>query len=97
MNSNEESNYGRNINTLNHFVKVQPEAIVRHTNEVLTYKELDHASSKLAHQLQDSKKPMVLYGHMSPYMIVGMIGAIKAGCGYVPIDTSVPEERENDH
>ena len=36
---------------------------------------------------------MVLYGHMSPYMIVGMIGAIKAGCGYVPIDTSVPEER----
>ena len=82
------------INTLNHFVKVQPEAIaVRHTNEVLTYKELDHASSKLAHQLQDSKKPMVLYGHMSPYMIVGMIGAIKAGCGYVPIDTSVPEER----
>lgn len=82
------------INTLNHFVKVQPEAIaVRHTNEVLTYKELDHASSKLAHQLQDSKKPMVLYGHMSPYMIVGMIGAIKAGCGYVPIDTSVPKER----
>lgn len=36
---------------------------------------------------------MVLYGHMSPYMIVGMLGAIKAGCGYVPIDTSVPEER----
>ena len=30
---------------------------------------------------------------MSPYMIVGMFGAIKAGCGYVPIDTSVPEER----
>ena len=37
---------------------------------------------------------MVLYGHMSPYMIVGMLGAIKAGCGYVPIDTSVPEERK---
>ena len=30
---------------------------------------------------------------MSPYMVVGMIGAIKAGCGYVPIDTSVPIER----
>ena len=24
-----------------------------------------------------------------------MIGAIKAGCGYVPIDTSVPSERVN--
>jgi non-ribosomal peptide synthetase component F len=32
---------------------------------------------------------------MSPYMLVGMIGAIKAGCGYVPIDTSVPSERVN--
>ena len=30
---------------------------------------------------------------MSPYMIVGMIGSIKAGCGYVPIDTSIPQER----
>ena len=38
---------------------------------------------------------MILYGHMSPYMIVGMIGAIKSGCGYVPIDTSVPKERVN--
>ncbi len=84
------------IKILNHFVKAQPEAIaVRHTNDELTYKELDEASSKLAHQLQDSKKPMILYGHMSPYMIVGMIGAIKAGCGYVPIDTSVPKERVN--
>ncbi len=82
------------INTLNHFAKEQPDKIaVRHIEDVLTYKELDEASSKLAHQLQDGKKPMVLYGHMSPYMIVGMLGAIKAGCGYVPIDTSVPEER----
>ena len=82
------------INTLNHFAKEQPDKIaVRHTEDVLTYKELDEASSKLAHRLQDGKKPMILYGHMSPYMIVGMFGAIKAGCGYVPIDTSVPEER----
>jgi D-alanine--poly(phosphoribitol) ligase subunit 1 len=39
-------------------------------------------------------KPLIVYGHMSPYMLVGMIGAIKAGCGYVPIDTSVPSERD---
>ena len=31
------------------------------------------------------------------HMLVGMIGAIKAGCGYVPIDTSVPSEREYDY
>ena len=84
------------INILNHFVQEQPEAVaVRHTNDELTYKQLDEESSKLAHLLQDSKKPMILYGHMSPYMIVGMIGAIKSGCGYVPIDTSVPKERVN--
>ena len=61
------------INILNHFVQEQPEAVaVRHTNDELTYKQLDEESSKLAHLLQDSKKPMILYGHMSPYMIVGM-------------------------
>ena len=56
------------INILNHFVQEQPEAVaVRHTNDELTYKQLDEESSKLAHLLQDSKKPMILYGHMSPH------------------------------
>ena len=49
------------INILNHFVQEQPEAVaVRHTNDELTYKQLDEESSKLAHLLQDSKKPMIL-------------------------------------
>ncbi|PTI25936.1 D-alanine--poly(phosphoribitol) ligase subunit 1 [Staphylococcus warneri] len=82
------------INILSQLSKQQPDAIaVRYTTEEITYKELDEFSSKLAHQLQGSQQPMILFGHMSPFMIVGMIGAIKAGCGYVPIDTSVPEER----
>ncbi|MDU2137294.1 MAG: AMP-binding protein, partial [Staphylococcus warneri] len=82
------------INILSQLSKQQPEAIaVRHTTDEITYKQLDEFSSKLAHQLQGSRQPMILFGHMSPFMIVGMIGAIKAGCGYVPIDTSVPEER----
>ena len=76
--------------------QAQPNQVaVRHMNDGLTYKELLEESSKLAHQLQGSQQPMILYGHMSPYMIVGMLGAIKAGCGYVPIDTSVPAERVN--
>lgn len=76
--------------------QAQPNQVaVRHMNDELTYKELLEESSKLAHQLQGSQQPMILYGHMSPYMIVGMLGAIKAGCGYVPIDTSVPAERVN--
>ncbi|CAM4177961.1 D-alanine--poly(phosphoribitol) ligase subunit 1 [Staphylococcus schweitzeri] len=82
------------INKLQSFTDANPESIaVRHTTDELTYKQLMDESSKLAHRLQGSKKPMILFGHMSPYMIVGMIGAIKAGCGYVPVDTSIPEDR----
>lgn len=82
------------INKLQSFTDANPEIIaVRHTTDELTYKQLMDESSKLAHRLQGSKKPMILFGHMSPYMIVGMIGAIKAGCGYVPVDTSIPEDR----
>ncbi|MGZ2417787.1 D-alanine--poly(phosphoribitol) ligase subunit 1 [Staphylococcus caledonicus] len=82
------------INLINDFSQNNPECIaIRHKDDELTYQQLIDESSKLAHLLQDTHKPLVLYGHMSPYMIVGMIGAIKAGCGYVPIDTSVPTDR----
>lgn len=82
------------INKLQAFADANPQSIaVRHTTDELTYQQLMDESSKLAHRLQGSKKPMILFGHMSPCMIVGMIGAIKAGCGYVPVDTSIPEDR----
>ncbi|AYU54709.1 D-alanine--poly(phosphoribitol) ligase subunit DltA [Staphylococcus debuckii] len=82
------------INVLKSIVKEKPDNIaVRHTNETLSYQELDDLSDRLAFLIKESQQPIVLYGHMSPYMIVGMIGAIKAGCGYVPIDTSVPDDR----
>ncbi|WP_210126167.1 D-alanine--poly(phosphoribitol) ligase subunit DltA [Staphylococcus sp. GDY8P85P] len=84
------------INLINDFGQRHPQrAAVRHKDETLTYQQLMDESSKLAHLLQDNQKPLIVYGHMSPYMLVGMIGAIKAGCGYVPIDTSVPSERVN--
>ncbi|GGG88609.1 D-alanine--poly(phosphoribitol) ligase subunit 1 [Staphylococcus pragensis] len=82
------------INLINDFGQKNPDRIaIRHKDDELTYQQLIDESSKLAHLLQDTQKPLVIYGHMSSYMLVGMIGAIKAGCGYVPIDTSVPQER----
>lgn len=66
---------------------------INYRNDEMTYRELNLYSSKLATLIKDSEKPIVLYGHMSPYMIVGMIASMKAGIGYVPIDISIPLER----
>ncbi|MCQ9300574.1 D-alanine--poly(phosphoribitol) ligase subunit DltA [Staphylococcus hyicus] len=66
---------------------------VQHQNDALTYSELEAYSNQLAIQLKDETQPIVVYGHMSSYMIVGMIAALKAGCGYVPIDYSIPVNR----
>ncbi|MHD0398280.1 D-alanine--poly(phosphoribitol) ligase subunit DltA [Staphylococcus simulans] len=82
------------IRVLRRFADEQPDTVaVRHIDDTLTYQQLDEQSDQLAFLIQESQKPIVLYGHMSPYMIVGMMAGIKAGCGYVPIDTSVPEDR----
>ncbi|MCG7339450.1 D-alanine--poly(phosphoribitol) ligase subunit DltA [Staphylococcus sp. ACRSN] len=66
---------------------------IKHNDETLTYSDLSRYSNKCADMISNTTKPVVIYGHMSPFMIVGMIGAIKAGCGYVPIDTSIPQDR----
>src|SRR5699024_3553380 len=66
---------------------------VKHNDEILTYEELNRLANQLAMILKDAKTPLILYGHMSPYMIVGMVGSMKAGCGYVPLDTSIPQDR----
>ncbi|GGA99326.1 D-alanine--poly(phosphoribitol) ligase subunit 1 [Macrococcus hajekii] len=64
-----------------------------HREERMTYQELDEYSNGLASMIADSSKPIVVYGHMSKWMIIGMIAGLKAGTGYVPIDTSIPDER----
>ncbi|WP_145379832.1 D-alanine--poly(phosphoribitol) ligase subunit DltA [Staphylococcus cohnii] len=66
---------------------------VKHNDEILTYEALNCFANKLAILLKDAKTPLILYGHMSPFMIMGMIGSMKAGCGYVPLDTSIPQDR----
>ncbi|MFK4181179.1 D-alanine--poly(phosphoribitol) ligase subunit DltA [Staphylococcus cohnii] len=66
---------------------------VKHNDEILTYEALNCFANKLAILLKDAKTPLILYGHMSPFMIVGMIGSMKADCGYVPLDTSIPQDR----
>jgi amino acid adenylation domain-containing protein len=79
-------------------VKLSPDApAVLFENEKLTYKELDERSNQVAHYLrskeveQGSLVPLCI--ERSAALMVGILGVLKAGCAYVPIDPEYPEER----
>ncbi|RNB58932.1 amino acid adenylation domain-containing protein [Brevibacillus gelatini] len=63
----------------------------------LTYAELNQRANQLAHQLlAQGAKPDTLVGicvERSPEMIIGILGVLKAGAAYVPIDPALPQER----
>jgi iturin family lipopeptide synthetase A len=63
----------------------------------LTYKELNSRADQLAHHLRGlGVGPDMLVGLMverSLEMMVGILGILKAGAAYVPIDTAYPQER----
>ena len=61
------------INLINDIGQKSDRVAIRHKSDELTYRQLIEESSKLAHYLQDTNKPLIIYGHMSPYMVVGMI------------------------
>lgn len=63
----------------------------------LSYRELDSRANQLAHYLirksggKEKYIPVCL--DRSPEMIVAVLGILKAGCAYVPIDPEYPKER----
>ncbi|WP_345027411.1 amino acid adenylation domain-containing protein [Flavivirga jejuensis] len=67
-------------------------------NTEITYKELDERSKKLALYLQKhGVKPNTLVGicmDRSIEMIIGILGILKSGGAYVPIDPEYPEQRK---
>jgi len=64
-----------------------------------TYQELDRHSNQLSHLLESKGvKPDTPVGIMierSPEMVIGVLGIIKAGGAYLPIDPQYPVERRN--
>ncbi|WP_034893922.1 non-ribosomal peptide synthetase [Gillisia sp. Hel_I_29] len=80
-------------------VSKTPEAIaVVYEEERLSYEELNRRSNQLAHYLQAhyTIEPDDLVGIMLPrssWMIVGILGILKSGGAYVPIDPDYPEDR----
>jgi amino acid adenylation domain-containing protein len=75
-----------------------PEAIAAEfQGEQLTYRELNRRANQLAHYLQkQGVGPEVLVGicvERRLEMLVSMLGVLKAGGGYVPLDPKYPRER----
>jgi amino acid adenylation domain-containing protein/non-ribosomal peptide synthase protein (TIGR01720 family) len=70
---------------------------VRFGASVLSYRELDHLANRLAHALLAStgdRGPLVgIWMDRSPWLVVAVLGVLKAGLAYLPIDADVPAER----
>ncbi|WP_081694816.1 MULTISPECIES: non-ribosomal peptide synthetase [Planktothrix] len=67
-------------------------------NESLTYGELNNRANQLAHYLRQNYqiKPDTLVGicvERSLEMIIGILGILKAGAAYLPLDPEYPSER----
>ncbi|MDJ0635031.1 MAG: amino acid adenylation domain-containing protein [Xenococcaceae cyanobacterium MO_188.B29] len=79
-------------------VERTPNAVaVLFEGSTLTYRELNHRANQLARYLQDlGVKPEVLVGiclDRSLEMIVSLLGVLKAGGVYLPLDPAYPQER----
>jgi amino acid adenylation domain-containing protein len=79
-------------------VGARPEAIaVSYERETLTYAELNGRANQLArHLIQRGVGPDKLVGiciGRSLDMVVAVLGILKAGCAYVPIDPMLPRDR----
>jgi amino acid adenylation domain-containing protein len=79
-------------------IKKQPASTaVVFGNDQLTYAELDSWSDQVAGQLADqevdSNEFVGLYTPRSLEMVVGILGILKAGAAYLPLDPDYPKER----
>ena len=76
----------------------QPEAVaVVFGGESLTYEELDWRANQLAHHLKflgaGPETLVAVSMERSLEMVVALLGTLKAGAAYVPLDPSFPAER----
>jgi gramicidin S synthase 2/tyrocidine synthetase-3 len=81
-------------------VKLHPaKKAVAFKDESLTYKQLNEKTNQLARILRDlgvkGNEPVGILTEKSIDMIVGILGILKSGGGYVPIDPESPGQRIN--
>lgn len=74
---------------------------VQHGLEALTYSELDRKSDIIAARIVSSRDtgrdslPTAILMNRSCYLVIAILGALKSGRPFVPIDPSLPNERIN--
>ncbi|MCF5710490.1 amino acid adenylation domain-containing protein [Pseudomonas syringae] len=72
-------------------------AVSDHTGNALTYAELNLKANQLAHHLIERgigpDDRVAICVERGPQMIIGLLGILKAGAGYVPLDPAYPAER----
>src|SRR5579871_4992748 len=73
------------------------ETAVEWRGERMSYQELNERANRLAHYLRGegvrAEERVGLCVERGPEMVVGILGIIKAGGVYVPLDPEYPEER----
>ena len=86
------------LDRIAHWAEAAPERVAHRSGErVLTYAELHRRSNALAAWIQaelaDDRSPIAVRGHKEPEMLIAFLGAVKSGRPYVPIDSSIPDQR----
>ncbi|WP_322906965.1 amino acid adenylation domain-containing protein [Paenibacillus campi] len=69
---------------------------LKYKDTYLSYQQLDALSNQVAHFIaahNDSNQPVGICMDRSLEMIVGLLGILKSGSAYVPIDSSYPVDR----
>ncbi|WP_062347510.1 hybrid non-ribosomal peptide synthetase/type I polyketide synthase [Herbidospora yilanensis] len=77
--------------------RATPDAVAVDTGTTrLTYAELDRRSAALANRLRGAGDLIGLMTEPGIDTVVGLVGIVRAGAGWVPLDASHPEARRRD-
>ena len=66
-------------------------------DRILSYAEVDAQANRLAHHLRSlgagPETVVASFVERSPEMVIGLVGILKAGAAYLPLDPDYPRER----
>ena len=84
------------LEALEHYAKTERIAI-RYHDERVSFAALnrmaDAFAAYLCRTLPSDGRPVMIYGHKQSVIPACMFGALKAGRGYIPVDTTYPADR----